>query len=57
MTSMCEACEATARVNQRYRTTIELLTRERDELRELEMLLVEILRDKVTEGDAGLPRT
>ena len=52
---MCDTCEVTARLNDRYRDTIERLTRERDELREMELVLSEIFCDKVVDGDAGRP--
>jgi len=51
---LCDTCEASARLNDRYRDTIERLTRERDELREMEIVLFGILCDTVIEGEAGL---
>jgi len=49
----CASCADLRRLNERYRDTIERLTRERDELRALERVLGEMVRDNVAEDDAG----
>ena len=53
MRRRCHSCDALHRLNDRYRDTIERLATERDQSRELERVLLELLRDAVTEDDVG----
>ena len=51
MTRQCKNCESLERLNDRYRDTIERLTRERDELRQVELVLSQLLSDRLDETD------
>jgi hypothetical protein len=52
----CKNCESLERLNDRYRDTIERLTRERDELRQVELVLSQLLSDKLGEPDVRRTR-
>ena len=51
MSRQCKNCESLERLNDRYRDTIERLTRERDELRQVELVLSQPVSDKLDERD------
>jgi hypothetical protein len=47
MSIRSDTCESLRRLNERYRDAIERLTRERDELRQIETVLGELLTERV----------